>query len=302
MVLTLLLAPLALLINPYGAGLVTFLLRTATVARPEILEWQPVRLSDPWGLYWLAAVMLTLAAVVLSRRPRRACLLVPLAVIGLLPLSALRHIPLVAVAAPVLAAAHFADLWDRVCGIVPQGWRRSTRLSATLPLLLLPLAAALVLLAAPRLRGIVVMPVSAGFPARAVAVLKAAGVQGNMATEFNWGEYVIWRLGPGVQVSVDGRRETVYPEAVYRENLDFMLGADRWDRLVDRPETELALVDRERPVYTLMLKKAGWVLAYEDQAAAVFVRAGSPLSGALDPSAAPPEWPADGAGLAFPVE
>jgi hypothetical protein len=31
-----------------------------------------------------------------------------------------------------------------------------------------------------------------------------------MITYFDWGEYVIWHLGPGVRVSMDGRRETVY--------------------------------------------------------------------------------------------
>ena len=36
-----------------------------------------------------------------------------------------------------------------------------------------------------------------------------------MTVDFDWGEYVIWHLGPQVRVSVDGRRETVYapPEA-----------------------------------------------------------------------------------------
>ena len=135
----------------------------------------------------------------------------------------------------------------------------------------------------------------------AVAVLKTAGVQGNMATEFNWGEYAIWHLGPGIKVSVDGRRETVYAEAIYRENLDFMRGEGQWDRLVDRPETDVALVDRERPVYNLMREKAGWVLAYEDKAAAIFLRSGSPLQAAIE-RVQPPEWHADGAGLAFPVE
>ena len=112
--LTLLLTPLVLLANPYGPDLITFLLRTATVARPEILEWQPAQLNDLWGQLWFVSVTLTAAAVALSRRPRRLSLIVPLAVIALLPLTAMRHIPLFAVAAPVLAADHFADLWDRL--------------------------------------------------------------------------------------------------------------------------------------------------------------------------------------------
>lgn len=303
------LAPTALLVNPYGVELAPFLLRTATVARPEILEWHGVRLNDLWSLDWLAAFVVTVVAVALSRRPRRLPLLVPLAVVALMPLSAVRHIPLFAVVAPVLAADHFADLWERVKRL---GRRRrdlsgcpnfvgGRNLTGLWLGAVLVMSGVFVALAIPRLeQGIQILPASAGFPVRAVAALKAANVQGNMATEFNWGEYVIWHLGPLVQVSMDGRRETVYTEAVYRENLNFMRGADQWDRLVDRPETELALVDRERPGYTLMLGKAGWSLAYEDDLAAVFVRSGVPFH--LDAETAPAWWPADGAGLAFPVE
>ena len=123
-----------------------------------------------------------------------------------------------------------------------------------------------------------------------------------MATEFNWGEYVIWQLGPGVQVSVDGRRETVYPEAVYRENLDFMRGQGQWDRLVDRPETELALVDRERPAYESDAPEArlGAGLRGRGRSRCSFVRV-RPLRPGLAGTDAP-GLPADGAGLAFPVE
>lgn len=298
-IVAMLVAPAALLLNPYGPGLIGFLLRTATVARPEILEWHGVRLTDVWSWYWLVTVVLTLAAVALSRRPRRPSTLLPLAVVALLPLSAIRHIPLAALAAPALAAEHFADLWERL----PRPRTRDLSglgSSRTRDLTGLALALMLLALAVPRVGKIVIDPVSVSFPVRAVAFLQSTGVRGNMATEFNWGEYVLWHVGPGVKVSVDGRRETVYAEGVYRENLDFMQGQGRWDRLVDRGETDLALVDRHRPAYDLMRSKAGWQLAYEDATAALFVRAGARLAPGAWP--VPADWPADGAELAFPVE
>jgi hypothetical protein len=301
--LTLLLALLALLFNPYGAGLVAFLLRTATVARPEIVDWQPAGVGDPWGQVWLTGVVVTTAAIALSRRPLKLPLLLPLAALALMPLLSIRHIPLFAVAAPALAAPYFAAIWERVrCRFerAPDlsGFRNLTGLAHAVTLLA---AVALVGLAAPRLGRIVIEPSVADFPVRAVAVMEKAGVAGNLAVEFNWGEYVIWRLGPKVRVSVDGRRETVYGDDAYRENLDFMLGEGEWDRLVDRPETEMALVDKARAVYGLMREKDGWVLAYEDEAAALFVREGAPeLARLLDVE--PPDWPANGSGLAFPAE
>jgi hypothetical protein len=251
---------------------------------------------------WAAGALLTAAAIALSRRPRRLPLLLPLAALALLPLLSIRHIPLFAVAAPALAAPYFAGAWSRLSdrfARAPLGAGRTVaRLAHALTLLA---AAALIVLSVPRLRGIVVDPSVADFPARAVAVMQSAGVEGNLAVEFNWGEYVIWHLGPGAQVSVDGRRETVYSDAVYRENLDFMLGEGAWDRLVERPETEMALVDRARPADALMRGKAGWVVAYEDEAATLFVREGSPWLERIA-RAQPPDWPANGAGLHFPVE
>jgi hypothetical protein len=151
----------------------------------------------------------------------------------------------------------------------------------------------------PRLDGIRVDPPVADFPARAVAMMKTSGVTGNMATEFNWGEYVLWHLGPRVRVSIDGRRETIYSDAVYRENLDFMLGRGQWDRLIDRPETDLALVHRKRPVFDLMKEKPGWILVYQDALCALFAREGSPSLAQLR-QAPVPDLPADGGGLPFP--
>jgi len=37
-----------------------------------------------------------------------------------------------------------------------------------------------------------------------------------MVTWFDWGEYAIWHLGPQLRVSLDGRRETVYSDAVLK--------------------------------------------------------------------------------------
>jgi hypothetical protein len=44
-----------------------------------------------------------------------------------------------------------------------------------------------------------------------MAALKHAR-SGRIVTPFNWGQYAIWHLSPGVRVSMDGRRETVYSD------------------------------------------------------------------------------------------
>jgi hypothetical protein len=301
---------LALLLNPYGIGLITFLLRTATVPRPEIADWQPAKITDTWGQLYFAGLFFVLLGLVFSRRERKAALVAVAVCTGLLPLLSIRHTPLYAIAAPVLAGEHLADAAARLFSrqpfarlvsagsraLVAAGSARRDRWATIVALVaLLAMACA----ALPRLGRIQVDPPVADFPARAVGMLKASGVSGNMATEFNWGEYVLWHLGPQIKVSIDGRRETIYTHAIYRENLNFMWGQGNWDRLVDRPETELALVHRKRPVFDLMKQKPGWILVYQDALCALFAREGSPALAQIR-QAPVPDLPADGEGLSFP--
>jgi hypothetical protein len=113
------------------------------------------------------------------------------------------------------------------------------------------------------------------FPVAAVAKLKAGGASGNMVVPFDWGEYVIWHLGPRVKVSIDGRRETVYPDAVREADLRFRFGWKGWDKALE--PADWALVMRQSPADRLMRSKTGWTLVYEDAVAAVFAREGKGL-------------------------
>ena len=106
-----------------------------------------------------------------------------------------------------------------------------------------------------------------------MALLRDSGVHGNMAVFFDWGQYVIWRLGPKIQVSYDGRRETVYSESLRQLNNNWISGVGAWDALLDEHPTDLALVDKRLPVYNLMRLKAGWTLVYEDALCGLFARA-----------------------------
>jgi hypothetical protein len=72
-----------------------------------------------------------------------------------------------------------------------------------------------------------------------VDFLRVNGVRGNLATPFDWGQYVLWKLHPAVKVSFDGRYETVYPEEVARDNFNFIRGEGR---LAEPPR---ALPDRD---------------------------------------------------------
>jgi hypothetical protein len=113
-------------------------------------------------------------------------------------------------------------------------------------------------------------------PVRAVALLKQSNAAGNMAVHFDWGEYVLWHLSPQIKVSIDGRRETVYSDPIYAENLRFTSGLGDWDAILKRHPTDLALLSKTYPIFNLMKLTPGWTLAYEDPMSGLFVRHGSP--------------------------
>jgi hypothetical protein len=257
------LALLATIANPYGVGLAAFLLRTATVPRPEIAEWQPLPVFSFVGASYLVVLVLTAAAIRSGRRTRPAALLAVYACLALAPLDAMRHLPLFAVGSVLIAAPHLPGACERWLGAYREPRARW----------LVPALAAVALLfvarAVPHFAALQDDP-SFPVPTRAMALLEATRSPGRLAVDFNWGEYAIWLVGPRIQVSVDGRRETVYSEAAYQANLRFMFGGAGWDSLLDRQHADLALVRRGSPADRLLRHKPGWRLVYDDVVCAMF--------------------------------
>ena len=286
---------LATFLNPYGVGLWTFLLETATVARPEISEWGQTPLATWEGLCYL--LLLSGAGYAMIDREGRPSMpmLAIFVALAIGALTAIRHLPLFGLAAPIVAADSLAVL-SRRRGRTSGGAARRLRLA---PLLLL-LSAGLLALAIPWLRGPRLEAERQPFPALAVGLLRESDVSGNLAIHFDWGEYAIWHLAPAIRVSVDGRRETVYDGEAYQANIQFIFGVGDWDRLLDDHPTDLALVPRHLPVYNLLLLKPGWSSVYEDSVASIFARDGSPLATRIR-ATPPPDLPPDGGGLRFPV-
>jgi len=288
----------ALALNPYGIWLPVFLLRTATVARPEIAEWQPIALISVEGLVYVLLLAVSCAGLIFSRKERRPAVVILFACTAMLPLIASRHMPLFGLSCAVLIAEHIADMWDRSApasdaagaAASPSSWFAAACLVA---------ASVLIAISWPNFQCLRVDGRKTEFPVRAVALLKQANASGNLVVHFDWGEYALWHLGPRMKVSIDGRRETVYSERSYAENLRFTNGVGDWDRLLKEPETQLALVSRAFPVFNLMKLTSGWKLAYEDPISGIFVRQGSPWEEAFRLTRSP-EIPYNGAGLCFP--
>lgn len=257
----------ALLINPYGATLVFFLLETATVPRPEIMDWQPVEIGSPFGAVYLVILFAGIAAIAMSTRKRNWTLLILFGVTALLPLSAVRHLPLMAIAFAILVGDHMASWWENRFGhLLLQIHLRSKY--AFLPFVLATILVIVGLISFP---GRVIVNNHIQYPSSAITLLTQAGFQGDLATIFDWGEYIIWHAGPEVQVSIDGRRETVYSPAIYQQNFDLWRGHNDWSVLLREHPTDAALFDRGSAADNLLRLSPEWRLIYEDDNSVLFI-------------------------------
>jgi hypothetical protein len=106
----------------------------------------------------------------------------------------------------------------------------------------------------------------------AAAFLRENGAAGRLLVDFDWGEYAAWHLAPGLQVSIDGRRESVYSAAT--------IAAHR-TLLANGPDARLRL-ERMAPDYIWLpnasrlaaqLDGWGWRRVFSSSSSAVWVPA-----------------------------
>ncbi|HWP56619.1 MAG TPA: hypothetical protein VNL14_01890 [Candidatus Acidoferrales bacterium] len=290
-------AVFATLLNPYGSELLQFLVRTATVARPEIIEWTPMKILSVEGAMYVSLLALAVAGLLQTQRERKPVPVALFVCMSVLPLVAVRHLPLFSIAALVFVTDHIADFWNQ--RFSSRAVRDSSRRLLVMTALQVFTGVLLIGGALRNFQCIRVSPAVSLFPARAIALLKESKVSGNLAVHFDWGEYALWHLSPQIKVSMDGRRETVYSDAIYKETQDFMHGLGEWDRLLERRQTDLALVSKKFASFNLMKLKPGWVAVYEDPMSALFVREASRLAPRIQETTLP-MLPYNGAGLCFP--
>lgn len=267
----------AMLANPYGWGLVDWLVGSILWLRPEIAEWNPpgFGLADHFATLLLAVAMAW--ALLRTTEPRRWWEAVVLACMAAAALRSVRHAPLFAIAALALVPGHLASAFAR--DLLPRlGNLRELAESAGFQR---ALAAALLLLAPALGASAVFLRKSHPFtmeipremyPVAALEFVRAHGIRGNAIAFFDWGEMMIWEL-PDSRVSIDGRLDTAYPRPFIDAHWNFYRGAEFDRALFPAEQADYAVLPvalaGARPFFA---KAPGWVLVYADEVAVVLVR------------------------------
>jgi hypothetical protein len=217
-----LVAGAAALLNPWGLQLWAFLEETVRPARADIEEWgaitqYPLALGIPWAL------TVAVAGLALWRggRPRR---LDYLALIGLLAALAFfvgRLDAFFVLSVVILLDEQLAAIWEPRS--TTSASRPQTGIIAVTAIAILAMLVPVVRFVAPYSTCITI---SGGWApdAEATRFISDNRLSGRMLTWFDWGQYAIWHFGPTLRVSMDGRRETVYSDAVLEAHRRFYSG------------------------------------------------------------------------------
>jgi hypothetical protein len=184
---------LATLATPYGVHLWTFLARTVRLGRADIQEWQPLWTAPVITWIPVAGAWLLLLWALFKRR-LSAVLLLGCVALGI---AAIRVQRLEAFF--VIAAA----IW-----LPPRTWPPSSPLVWVEAVAAVAVFAATLAFRAPHLSCLDI----GGDWAPDLTV--DVGGRGTLLVPFDWGHYAIWRWGPQLRVSIDGRRETIYSDDV----------------------------------------------------------------------------------------
>ncbi len=232
------------------------------------------------GVAWLAVVVaVSIAPFALRGRG----LLPALALVGVAMASTSRRFaPLCAFLATPVLAQGFAAVLNEVLGRYASLRDMRVQIGAAF-------AAALV--ATALWRGVGMTPdllarwtQDAYYPYAALRWLEVAIAPARMFNHYNWGGVVMLHA-PTLRVFIDGRANTLYDDAIYREYQLIASGARGAEALLAKYGVDAAFVPAEGPL-ARALPSAGWTLVYEDRLAAVLLPPGSPRLASRIPGAA----------------
>jgi hypothetical protein len=276
----------ATLVNPYGIGLWTFMATTVSMTR-AIEEWQPLWQS-PW-LNWVPWLLGLVGTLWMWRRNVSNRLSIELA-LGMLAYASARVMRIEALyvtAAAILLAPALAGRFPR------KPWPAKVSSAVVRVLAVVLMIAALVGSMAIGRWATSCVPISGTWAPdlEAMAALRRAG-PGRIVTPFNWGEYALWHLSPGLRVSIDGRRETVYSDARLLQGAQILRGDAQGLAVLAQWRAEYVWLPTTSRATLDWLTQNGYRLDLQTAQSGVAVRADLPLlRRTLDESIPPPCFP-----------
>ncbi len=261
----------ALLINPYTINALVLPFKTVNIGvlQDFIQEWASPNFHEVSQQPMVWMLLLTIGAIGFSRRRLDMTDALTLALFAFITFLAQRNLGLFAlVCAPILSR--------HVSAIIERSRWGQRRVSQGSPLLNAVLLGVIILAVA--FRTIITL----GPTAQAQAESKLLPVNaadwilqhkpiGPLFNSYNWGGYLLWRLGAEYPVYVDGRTD-VYDDRFLRNFLAITLVSPEYDQRLWDTGAKIVMIEAGSPLDNFLARNARWREAYRDDRAAVYVR------------------------------
>jgi hypothetical protein len=275
----------ATLVNPYGLDYWIWLASDLSPPRPEISEWRPLTLGDPAFWPFAAMALVSMAALLFTRRGRDWTQMAVLAATVWQSVEHVRHVPFFALAFGLWLPVHLEDLAIRALAA-----RRSAHKEE--PALLRRIVAgavAAVMFALAWTLGTHLGELRVNrrtFPVDAFQFMADRNVTGRMVVFLDWAQYALAAFGDHSQVAFDGRLRTCYPQELSDMHFDLTMGNPPGQRYRDPQsppfdpvrvlqynQPDVVILSRRLPHGPAVLaREQEWTLLYQDALAQVWGR------------------------------
>jgi hypothetical protein len=264
----------ATLCTPYGVELWFYVLRELgnPVSSEHITEWR--RFSfQPRELPFMLMSLVALSGMYLFRKCTRYEVAAVL-LAGLLGALSVRHSPLIALLGLAPFARGVSNGFMRFLPSFTSGLAIEEASPRPKQSIVVQYGAACAVLCL----GLVVtgsrIKQEDELPLRALRFFKEQRLQGRVWLPLHWGSVTLFHLAPQVQVSIDGRWATLYPQSVMRAHKQFAENRKpgEWRKILEDSGAEYAFVERHHPAVAEMSSDSGWKWIFGDKEMAVLAR------------------------------
>ncbi|HUZ45088.1 MAG TPA: hypothetical protein VMW54_00480 [Terriglobia bacterium] len=263
--LTFLLCLLASVVTPYGTGLAAYPLEMASSQHlivQTVQEWQPLNLSQFYGKYFLALLLLFWIALIAHRRTYH---LQDLLLLFFATAETFMHARFILLFVPIFAPL----LADLLAEWVPQ--YEPAKDPHVLNLVLITLIITGIVKFFPSDQKLEA-ELANKMPVQAVSYLRAHPDMGRMLNDAYWGGYMIDKLGPAHKVFIDGRFDIYEYSGVIADYLNITHLAPDARFLLRKYKIQSCFLPRESQLAVFLAASPRWRQVYQDNLSAVFVR------------------------------
>ena len=267
--ITTIVCPLMLFINPYGVEFVKFLIKATTMRRPDVVEWWHIFTPYNYYMFLTFKFMALFYLIVEFLKVKKdfgyakadKTKFIVMAVTLTLGVMHVKMMPFFVLAG---TAYCYKDVLDSFTKFNFPKW--------CMPSLIAFLA--IYTVTALAIKDYRPMVNFNTYPIMEIEFIRANHIEGKLLTNFGIGSFASYKLYPQNKIYMDGRYEEVYDESLLSDLAAFYSVKKNAFNLLQKNKPDIILMEKTYPsIYKILSDSPAWVLVFEGINYGVFVDA-----------------------------